>query len=132
MGTAAHLRVAHQRAIHLSSYHQEAEGLRGHLELVWGEGMSREEHEAPVEGQTPDPEIGPLKHFLPEGERLESDRISSSTARGTGSFLKARTLRRDSRASSIVVAREPAAKGRAPRAAVVKARLQCSCFSLLR
>lgn len=34
------MRVAHQRAIHFS-YHQEAEGLRGHLELVWGEGMSR-------------------------------------------------------------------------------------------
>ena len=39
--------------------------------LKRGEGLSREDYEAPVEGETPDPELGPLKDLLPEGERLD-------------------------------------------------------------
>ena len=36
-----------------------------------GEGLSREEHEAPITGEEPDPELGPLKSLLPEGGRLD-------------------------------------------------------------
>jgi inorganic triphosphatase YgiF len=36
-----------------------------------GEGLSREEHEAPIVGEEPDPELGPLKALLPQGGRLD-------------------------------------------------------------
>lgn len=39
--------------------------------LKRGEGLSREEHEAPLAGDQPDPELGPLKALLPEGGRLD-------------------------------------------------------------
>jgi triphosphatase len=39
--------------------------------LKRGEGLSREEHEAPIAGEEPDPDVGPLKEFLPEGGRLD-------------------------------------------------------------
>jgi len=39
--------------------------------LKRGEGLSREEHEAPIAGDEPDPDLGPLKDFLPEGGRLD-------------------------------------------------------------
>ena len=39
--------------------------------LKRGEGLSREEHEAPLAGVEPDPELGPLKALLPEGGRLD-------------------------------------------------------------
>jgi triphosphatase len=32
-----------------------------------GAGLAREEHEAPVEGDRPDPQLGPLRELLPEG-----------------------------------------------------------------
>jgi len=35
--------------------------------LKRGAGLAREEHEAPVEGERPDPELGPLRDLLPEG-----------------------------------------------------------------
>jgi inorganic triphosphatase YgiF len=35
-----------------------------------GEGMSREEHEAAITGEEPDPELGPLQTHLPEGGRI--------------------------------------------------------------
>jgi inorganic triphosphatase YgiF len=40
--------------------------------LKRGEGMSREEHEAPIAGFAPDPELGPLKRLLPQGESLKA------------------------------------------------------------
>jgi len=39
--------------------------------LKRGEGLSREEHEAPVAGDEPDRDLGPLKDLLPEGDRLD-------------------------------------------------------------
>jgi len=39
--------------------------------LKRGEGLSREEHEAPIAGEEPDPDVGPLKDFLPHGGRLD-------------------------------------------------------------
>lgn len=39
--------------------------------LKRGEGLSREEHEAPLAGDEPDPELGPLKALLPAGGRLD-------------------------------------------------------------
>jgi len=39
--------------------------------LKRGEGLSREEHEAPIVGDEPDRDLGPLKDFLPEGDRLD-------------------------------------------------------------
>lgn len=39
--------------------------------LKRGEGLSREEHEAPLAGHEPDPELGPLKALLPAGGRLD-------------------------------------------------------------
>ncbi|MDB5423497.1 MAG: hypothetical protein JWQ29_913 [Phenylobacterium sp.] len=39
--------------------------------LKRGEGLSREEHEAPITGDEPDPEVGPLREFLPQGGRLD-------------------------------------------------------------
>ena len=39
--------------------------------LKRGEGLSREEHEAPIAGDAPDPDLGPLKELLPEGGRLD-------------------------------------------------------------
>jgi inorganic triphosphatase YgiF len=36
-----------------------------------GEGLSREEHEAPIVGAEPDRELGPLKTLLPDGGRLD-------------------------------------------------------------
>ncbi|HEY8615234.1 CHAD domain-containing protein [Phenylobacterium sp.] len=41
--------------------------------LKRGSGLSREEHEAPVAGERPDPEVGPLKEILPDGEALALD-----------------------------------------------------------
>jgi inorganic triphosphatase YgiF len=39
--------------------------------LKRGEGLSREEHEASIDSLAPDPELGPLKDLLPQGERLD-------------------------------------------------------------
>ena len=38
--------------------------------LKRGEGLSREEHEAPISGDRPDRELGPLKTYLPDDEAL--------------------------------------------------------------
>ena len=38
--------------------------------LKRGDGLSREEHEAPIAGDQPDRELGPLKSYLPEDEPL--------------------------------------------------------------
>lgn len=38
--------------------------------LKRGEGLVREEHEAPIEGLAPDPELGPLPHLTPRGADL--------------------------------------------------------------
>jgi len=39
--------------------------------LKRGAGLTREEHEAPIASDAPDPNIGPLKELLPEGARAE-------------------------------------------------------------
>ncbi|WP_374469519.1 CHAD domain-containing protein [Phenylobacterium sp.] len=38
--------------------------------LKRGAGLTREEHEVPVEGDRPDPTVGPLKDILPNGEAV--------------------------------------------------------------
>jgi len=49
---------------------RESQGARVQT-VKLGEGLSREEHEAPIAGEEPDPELGPLKTLLPEGGRLD-------------------------------------------------------------
>jgi inorganic triphosphatase YgiF len=41
--------------------------------LKRGSGLTREEHEAPVQGERPDPQMGPLGDILPNGEALTLD-----------------------------------------------------------
>lgn len=39
--------------------------------LKRGDGLAREEHEAPIASDAPDPSLGPLRDLLPEGARCE-------------------------------------------------------------
>src|SRR5206468_3098038 len=39
--------------------------------LKRGDGLAREEHEAPIAGDAPDPSLGPLSDLLPNGTRSE-------------------------------------------------------------
>jgi inorganic triphosphatase YgiF len=48
---------------------REAKGQRVQT-LKRGEGVAREEHEAPIEGLAPDPKLGPLPNLVPEGATL--------------------------------------------------------------
>jgi triphosphatase len=47
--------------------------------LKRGSGLSREEHEAPVAADRPDPDLGPLRELLPNGAALSLEPVSEVT-----------------------------------------------------
>jgi inorganic triphosphatase YgiF len=49
---------------------RESKGLRVQT-LKRGDGLAREEHEAPIEGLAPDPKLGPLPKLAPDGASLK-------------------------------------------------------------